>query len=181
MIKSLIHGPHFLKENTTRVTQPIQIQLYEFVKHDLGILKPLIKKDFITKHGVLFNEEIRYGEDFLFFLEILACKANAYLYPQPFYYYRAREGSLVTDKLNRIPKLLEEDIKLINSNRFEPEVIRALEERKRLLEHSLFSEGIKKELRKGRIHYFFMEIIKNPRSFIRMTRKFRRDIKRLLT
>ena len=145
----------FLKESTLKVKDPKQIELYEFVKYDLGILKPLIRKEFLTNHCILYREDIKYGEDFLFFLEILSCNAIAYLYPQPFYYYTSREGSLITEKLNAIPQILEEDIKLINSNRFEPKVIRALEERKRGLELNLFSGKDQKRIKKRENTLFY--------------------------
>ena len=64
----------------------------------LGYTKPLIKREFLLKHNIKYNEAINVGEDFILYLECLIKKARFLIVPQPYYYYRTRELSLSTRK-----------------------------------------------------------------------------------
>lgn len=77
----------------------------------LGFLKPVIRRDFMTRHGLRYEEEIRVGEDFLLLFACLAQGAyqdanqdaapqgaspgaGLHLLPEPGYIYRIRPRSL---------------------------------------------------------------------------------------
>lgn len=49
------------------------IDVKQFIEYDLGIFKGVMKREFITKNGILYNENCRLAEDFLFLLRVL-CK-----------------------------------------------------------------------------------------------------------
>ncbi|MDJ0589287.1 MAG: glycosyltransferase family 2 protein [Pleurocapsa sp. MO_226.B13] len=63
-----------------------------------GYTKPLIKREFLIKHNLKYNEAVNVGEDFILYLECLLNKARFLLVPRPYYYYRTREVSLSTRK-----------------------------------------------------------------------------------
>ncbi len=69
----------------------------------LGLTKPLIKRDFIIKHDIQNQENILIGGDFWLYLTCLAHGAKFLLVPKPYYFYRSRHGSSVTQsKVKRI-------------------------------------------------------------------------------
>lgn len=64
----------------------------------LGYTKPMIKREFLLKHQIWYDENLRVGEDFSLYLECLRHQARFYLVNQPYYYYRTRTTSLSTRK-----------------------------------------------------------------------------------
>lgn len=69
------------------------IDAVAFLKMDCGV-KPVIRRDFILRQSILFDERLRNGEDTLLLLECLLAGARLLLWPKPYYYYREHAGSL---------------------------------------------------------------------------------------
>jgi succinoglycan biosynthesis protein ExoO len=105
------HWSTLLKENQQLSLSPGQlIDAVKFVTSDrpsavnakrtwsLGYTKPLIRKEFLTRNKIEYQENIHVGEDFTFYLECLWHHAHFYLINRPYYYYRTREFSLSTRK-----------------------------------------------------------------------------------
>ncbi|MGF1496342.1 MAG: glycosyltransferase family 2 protein [Elainellaceae cyanobacterium] len=61
----------------------------------LGFTKPMIKRSLLLTHQIRYDDEIRLGQDFFFYLKCLTHGARFLLYPHAYYFYRARLGSLV--------------------------------------------------------------------------------------
>ena len=61
-----------------------------------GYTKPLIRREFLLKNNIQYNEAIKVGEDFILYLECLRHQARFCLVPQAYYYYRTRTVSLST-------------------------------------------------------------------------------------
>src|SRR5690606_5741979 len=59
-----------------------------------GFLKPLISRAFLERHGLRYDESLRFAEDFAFYLACFSAGARFYLASQPLYRYRLREDSL---------------------------------------------------------------------------------------
>lgn len=70
---------------------PVAFERFLASRH---IVKPLIRREFVKKHGITFCEEIRHSEDFLFVSELLIAGAKWHMIPAAMYYYRLRRGSL---------------------------------------------------------------------------------------
>ncbi|MEY2858415.1 MAG: hypothetical protein RLZZ74_2728 [Cyanobacteriota bacterium] len=64
----------------------------------LGYTKPLIRREFLLKHQLWYDENLQVGEDFSLYLECLRQQAKFYLSAQPWYHYRTRTTSLSTRK-----------------------------------------------------------------------------------
>lgn len=64
----------------------------------LGYTKPMIRREFLLKHEIWYDENLKVGEDFSLYLECLRHQAKFYLVNQPYYYYRTRITSLSTRK-----------------------------------------------------------------------------------
>ncbi len=99
-----------LRENNQEKTSVQLIDAVKFVKSDrptpinakrnwsLGYTKPLIRREFLVKHDLKYNEAIRVGEDYILYLECLRRQARFVLVPEAYYYYRTRLTSLSTRK-----------------------------------------------------------------------------------
>ncbi len=97
-----------LKENGNPISSVELIDAVKFIESDrlppvtapktwsLGYSKPLIKKEFLTRNNLNYDEEIKVGEDFALYLRCLLCQAQYIFVPQAYYFYRNRESSLST-------------------------------------------------------------------------------------
>jgi succinoglycan biosynthesis protein ExoO len=59
-----------------------------------GIIKPMIRREFLRDVALRYDEEIRYSEDWLLYCQCLLRGARAILVPARTYYYRQQAGSL---------------------------------------------------------------------------------------
>src|SRR5690606_14439691 len=53
-----------------------------------GFLKPLVSHAFLQRHGLRYDEGLRFAEDFTFYLACFSAGARFYLARQPLYRYR---------------------------------------------------------------------------------------------
>jgi succinoglycan biosynthesis protein ExoO len=61
---------------------------------DFGLLKPLIRTSHVREHGIFYDESLRHGEDFLFYLETLLAGGTLLVLPDAYYRYTERTGSI---------------------------------------------------------------------------------------
>lgn len=135
----------------------------------LGLTKPLIKRDFLVQHGIEYDAEIKLGQDFYFYLTCLAQGARFVLVPEPYYFYRSREGSLVTNsEVKRLEQacsasqyFLQQEI--IQKN---PELMRSLSKRLALLEQTKPYFRVIDPLKQRQWTEALMQMIRNPYFFV---------------
>ena len=60
----------------------------------LGYMKPLIRRDYIFKNSIYYNEALFIGEDFDFLARLLAAGAKMTVTPLPLYFYRRHSASI---------------------------------------------------------------------------------------
>ena len=78
-----------------------------------GFLKPMIARAFLQRHGLRYDEELRFAEDFAFYLDCLAAGARFCLARQPLYRYRLRGDSLTArHSIEDLRRLQEVDKRL---------------------------------------------------------------------
>jgi succinoglycan biosynthesis protein ExoO len=65
---------------------------------NLGFLKPMIRRDFLGRHAIRYDEELRVAEDDALILACLGAGARYRLVPQPLYFYR-KHGSSISHRL----------------------------------------------------------------------------------
>lgn len=85
----------FPTERQIRLIRPIDAFEQEIklgAEFSYGILKPIIRRSFLLRHRLQYNEDMRYGEDLLFLAEVLLSGARAVLIPEPLYIYTTRIG-----------------------------------------------------------------------------------------
>ena len=57
-----------------------------------GLIQPLIRKSFLERHRLAYIENMRYGEDTIFFAELMLSGARGIIIPDPLYIYTTRFG-----------------------------------------------------------------------------------------
>ena len=99
-----------LQENGQVIHSPTLIDAVQLVQSDRpaslntnrnwswGYTKPLIRREFLINNQLQYNEEIKVGEDFVFYLECLKHQARFFFIDRPYYYYRIRTKSLSVRK-----------------------------------------------------------------------------------
>jgi glycosyltransferase involved in cell wall biosynthesis len=85
------------------LSAPRQLSPAEFVARNVtrsrrartsfGFLQPLVRRDFLARHGIRYDVRNRFGEDFLFALSCLLHGARWWLLPETLYRYRIRPGT----------------------------------------------------------------------------------------
>jgi succinoglycan biosynthesis protein ExoO len=91
-----------IKQSGETIGQVKHIDATYFVASDiadrrglsLGFCKPLFKRDFLLRHGIDYDLQMRVTQDFWIDLQCLIKGARFFLFPEPYYYYRTRENSL---------------------------------------------------------------------------------------
>jgi glycosyltransferase involved in cell wall biosynthesis len=83
---------------------PRAIDLPEFIARNIsapdaprtnyGFLKPLMRRDFLARHAIRYDEQVRFAEDFALYVECLRAGARWWLHPEPMYRYLVRANSL---------------------------------------------------------------------------------------
>ncbi|MEM7592161.1 MAG: glycosyltransferase family 2 protein [Cyanobacteria bacterium P01_A01_bin.83] len=99
-----------IRESGTKVSSIQEFEAAEFVLTDiegkpglrLGFTKPLFNREFLVKNQIKY-EKIKVSQDFWFDMQCFLHGAKFFLVPEPYYFYRARPGSLVSsDKIGRL-------------------------------------------------------------------------------
>ncbi len=170
-----------LRESGEQIDTIRQIDPVYFVKTDrygqqglhLGLTKPLIKREFLVQHGLEYNESIELAQDFWFDVMCLAHGARFILVPEPYYFYRSRQGSLVkgrkVERLNQLCRAAQECLQeeVIQKN---PELLNALSKNLTVFEQNKAYYSVVEPLKHGEMlaavremvfhPYFFMHFIK---------------------
>jgi succinoglycan biosynthesis protein ExoO len=106
------------------------ISVEDFVKYDLGIMQPLIKREIFVNHKLRYNENLKYIEDFDLYLRILKFGYKWFQTNEAYYYYRQLKNSSIRNQI----ALKHSSIEQINS----------------FLENFSVEESLKKQLIKRR-------------------------------
>jgi len=69
-------------------------------EREIGFFKPIIRRDFLTAHGIKYAEDIYAAEDFLLYAECLLQGGRLRFMPDALYRYAMRTGSLSSLKLS---------------------------------------------------------------------------------
>ena len=60
----------------------------------IGFVKPIIKREFLTKHALRYDSDIKAGEDFMLYARAIDNGARFFLIEQALYLYSVRSGSV---------------------------------------------------------------------------------------
>ncbi|MDZ8050726.1 MAG: glycosyltransferase family 2 protein [Aulosira sp. ZfuVER01] len=163
--------------NQLKIIDPVyfaKTDLYGKPGLHLGISKPLFKRDFLIKNGIKYDRNLTVVQDFWLDMYCLINGAKFVLVPEPYYFYRSRQGSLTlsNNPLNRQRNLeqccrkisaflVEEDIFNVN-----PELGRALSKNLRVFQRNLAYYRVAGNIKQKKLLRSLVEIIRNPSFFV---------------
>ncbi|MEM1125125.1 MAG: glycosyltransferase [Bacteroidota bacterium] len=83
-------------------TLPRPIDAAEFVLGNLagpnslrlGLLKPMFRRSFLLDRGLRWDEQVQYGQDFVFFTHCLAAGSPLWMLSESYYYYTANPNGI---------------------------------------------------------------------------------------
>ncbi len=150
----------------------------------LGLTKPLIKRDFIIKHDIQNQENILIGGDFWLYLTCLAHGANFLLVPKPYYFYRSRHGSLVTQsKVKRIEAYSQATEYYLNQDYIKnnQKLLAALQKRLALIDKTKPYFQVVDSVKQAEYFKALDKMIHNPYFFCHLSTQLPRIIHRRLS
>ena len=131
----------------------------------LGFTKPLFKRQFLVEHQIKY-QNIRVTQDFWFDIQCFTHGAKFCLVPEPYYFYRARPGSLVSsDKIARMKEECEVIIRFLNNTDYldsHPQVAAALNLKLRETQLWLDYYLVVEPLKQGKILLSLQRTFANP-------------------
>jgi succinoglycan biosynthesis protein ExoO len=65
-----------------------------YAEFNFGMLKPVVRADFIRSTGLAYREDAKLSEDFLYMLEFLAAGGRGLVVSRPFYYWSQAFGTI---------------------------------------------------------------------------------------
>ena len=139
--------------------QPINI------KRKYGLLKPIIRRDFIDRYAIRYDSETPYGEDFLFYVECLIRGAKFVLVPEAYYFYELSRTQMTrTRSIGQAESFLEHCDTLLHRHdvRSAPALVRALNDRASQLRSDLVYLRFIKALKQGHLVEAFGVILSRP-------------------
>lgn len=154
-----------------RFNRITQIDAADFVDLDLGLVKPIIKRNFLIQHNLKFDEELRYGEDFHLFVLSLLNKAKFIVVPEPYYFYCSRADSLITEYIKCQEQMHKSTFDVLQKEltKNNPKVINSLSKRLSKLDWSIKTNlsynRVIRPLKQGKLATALNEMIYNPLFF----------------
>ncbi|OUL22568.1 glycosyltransferase family 2 protein [Nostoc sp. 106C] len=142
----------------------------------LGISKPLFKRDFLIKNGIEYDRNLTIVQDFWLVMNCLIKGAKFVLVPEPYYFYRSRQGSLTfsNNPSNRERNLeqccckisdflTEEDIFNLN-----PDLGRALSKNLRVFQRNLAYYRVIGNIKQKQWLRTLAEMLSNPYFWLQL-------------
>ncbi|MBY8977349.1 glycosyltransferase family 2 protein [Rhodobacteraceae bacterium NNCM2] len=140
----------------------------------LGYLKPLIRREFLERCGIRYDETLRNGEDCHLIFECLLAGGAVWFDPAPHYRYTVQQGS-VSYRINpdHITALLAADERLVSRHRaaLPAETRRLFADRGRALRNLVTSEIALGALKRGQVGSFAKVLLANPMALGRTCRQ----------
>lgn len=148
-----------------------------------GFLQPIIRKKFLYRHNITYDETTRLGEDFILSTECLLNGAKFVLSYDAFYYYRSVSNSITNNYgKNALLELRDNNVKLIEiaRNIGNKDTIRLLEYRQKLFVHAVLYSEISNQLKNHRVLNPLKKIIMHPEAWSFFYVKLLQYIKRAI-
>ncbi|GAB4530274.1 MAG: hypothetical protein Tsb0014_12810 [Pleurocapsa sp.] len=167
-----------LEANREKLVSVESVNAVRFIKTDrpssvnsprtwsLGYTKPLMKRSFLMRNNLKYNENLKVGEDFALYLQCLIHQARFFLVPQAYYYYRIRKTSLSvrkpTEYLYQSHKITQDFIKQEQAVQNNLELLAAMSENLRTFKTRLSYYYVIEFTKQRNIVRAIGEVINNP-------------------
>jgi glycosyltransferase involved in cell wall biosynthesis len=138
------------------------ISLPEAPRTNYGFLKPLMRRGFLTQHGLRYDENVRFAEDFTLYVGCLRAGARWWLHPEPMYRYLIRADSLTQiqttadlDALRRRQRALLDEARATGDDGFAALLQRHLQTIDRCYYYRGFTDELKARRPRAALGYLF--------------------------
>ncbi len=161
-----------LRNQGMKLSAPRRLTLLEFVRHDLGMMKPLIRSSFLERHRLGYDPALRYGEDFALYFEALAVGGRWVQLPDGYYLYRKHPDAVSTDKHALWQNVVDSARGLVRHpvGSDNPAVVAALRRRiRQAREHLVFVEYLE-AVRHRRLDAVARRMLENPSDLVLLAR-----------
>ncbi len=148
-----------------RLAGPVVVSPVHFTRWDLGLVKPLIRRQFLLDTGLRYDETMLAGEDdFPFQMRCLLQGARYIFVPDAYYFYRVRPGSLSSRRVRmfRCIKEATEELLAEPSVQRDPALAAALRDRARYAQAVVSYNQAKSALGRGRVAAACKSLYHNP-------------------
>ena len=134
-----------------------------------GFLKPLIRRAFLQRHNLRYDETNRFGEDFLLSLSCLLSGCRWWLTPQTTYRYTVRAGTLTdVQSAADLARIRRREDDLLRSHWMvmrDTELAAALRRHKAVIEHFYYYRAFTDALKAGTFAPAINLLLESPRGF----------------
>lgn len=148
----------------------------------LGLTKPLLKREFLVKHDLEYDESIRLVEDSWFYLKCLALGAKFFIIPEPYYYYRgSRPGAMASARqIERLEQYRNATLNFLNQDfvKVNPQLAAALSKRLALMEETKPYFIVVDTIKQREFFKSLSEMARNPGFFGHFSKEIPRIISR---
>ncbi len=133
--------------------------------HNLGYLKPLVRRAFLEREGISYDSDLRNGEDFHLVLCCLLSGAEVWFSPDPDYLYTRRKGSVsAASAIDHLNALIRAEMDLLVHPALTPELRELLDRRRRGLIDLRTTETVLQALKARRIGRARAALAARPRA-----------------
>lgn len=134
-----------------------------------GFLQPLIRRSFLQRHHIRYDERNRFGEDFMLSLTCLLRGARWWIIPQAMYRYTVELGTLTDVQsaadLQRIRLFEDELLRRDPKVAAEPELADALRRHQAIIEHFYYYRAFTDALKAGSFAHAKNLLLESARGF----------------
>ncbi len=154
-----------LSRRGVHLLSPTWVNPVLFTDWDLGIMKPLMQRQFLHDNNIYYDETMLAGEDdFPFQIRCLLHGAKYVLIPQAYYFYRIRPNSLSSRRIKMFQKISEVTTNLFEEENVQanPDLVIALQRRKMYIDGVVYYNQFKNAVMSGNVKMAFGQLYRTP-------------------
>ncbi len=157
----------------TKPDRPVRLDAETFLAgnlravggHNLGYLKPLVRRAFLEREGISYDPDLRNGEDFHLVLCCLLSGAVVWFSPDSDYLYTRRSGSVsAVSTVDHLNALIRAETDMLVHPALTPELRELLDRRRRGLQDLRTTETVLQALKARRIGRARAALAARPRA-----------------
>ena len=165
-----------LQEAGFKITRPRRLDIYDLVRYELALLKPIIRRSFLGRHELSYDPTLLRAHDFYLYFEILAQGGRWLQLPEGYYLYY-KHGRAAQDKDQRVKRTtltetVESNRSLLNHPAAvgDKALIAALERRIQKAQRRIVFATAQDAVRQRRFADLARWLVGNPSNLLLITR-----------
>lgn len=165
-----------LQEAGFKITRPRRLDIYDLVRYELALLKPIIRRSFLGRHELFYDPTLLRAHDFYLYFDILAQGGRWLQLPEGYYLYY-KHGRAAQDKDQRVKRTtltetVESNRSLLNHPAAvgDKALIAALERRIQKAQRRIVFATAQDAVRQRRFADLARWLVGNPSNLLLITR-----------